>query len=154
MLELLYATGLRVSELCRIGMGDLNLELGVLRTIGQGQQAAAGPGGEAGHSGGGRISARTGAPALLKGRASRYLFVTARGGCLTRQAFWKLLAGHGRKAGIFHKLDAPRASSQLRHPSAGGRSRPAQRANHAGPRRHFDHADLYPCDAVEACGRR
>ena len=43
-------------------------------------------------------------PQLLKGRASRYLFVTARGGSLTRQAFWKLLAGHGRRVGIFHGL--------------------------------------------------
>ena len=47
---------------------------------------------------------KTGRGALLKGRASRYLFITARGGCLTRQAFWKLLAGYGRKAGIFHGL--------------------------------------------------
>src|SRR5436305_15230139 len=45
-----------------------------------------------------------GLAALLKGRASRYLFVTARGGCLTRQGFWKLLGGYGRKAGIFHGL--------------------------------------------------
>ncbi len=45
-----------------------------------------------------------GRPGLLKGRASRYLFVTARGGCLTRQAFWKLLAGYGKKAGIFQGL--------------------------------------------------
>jgi integrase/recombinase XerD len=37
-------------------------------------------------------------------RTSPYLFVTARGGPLTRQAFWKLLAGHGKKAGIFRKL--------------------------------------------------
>ena len=43
-------------------------------------------------------------PALLRGRPSRYLFVTARGGCLTRQAFWKLLAGYGKKAGIFHGI--------------------------------------------------
>ena len=53
---------------------------------------------------GGRRLPRTGRGALLKGRASRYLFITARGGCLTRQAFWKLLAGYGRKAGIFHGL--------------------------------------------------
>jgi integrase/recombinase XerD len=47
---------------------------------------------------------RDGRRPLLKGRASRYLFITARGGCLTRQAFWKLLAGYGRKVGIFHGL--------------------------------------------------
>jgi integrase/recombinase XerD len=47
---------------------------------------------------------KNGRPALLKGRASRYLFVTARGGCLTRQAFWSLLAIHGKKAGIFRGL--------------------------------------------------
>ena len=51
-----------------------------------------------------RAYLETGRSALLKGRASRYLFITARGGCLTRQAFWKLLAGYGRKAGIFHGL--------------------------------------------------
>jgi integrase/recombinase XerD len=47
---------------------------------------------------------RDGRGVLLKGRASRYLFVTARGACLTRQGFWKLLAGYGRKAGIFRGL--------------------------------------------------
>ena len=47
---------------------------------------------------------QTGRPALLKGRASRYLFLTARGSCLTRQAFWKLLAGYGKQAGLFHGI--------------------------------------------------
>jgi integrase/recombinase XerD len=40
----------------------------------------------------------------LKGRASRYLFVTSRGSKMTRQAFWKLLAGHGKTCGLFHNL--------------------------------------------------
>jgi len=103
MLELLYATGLRVSELCRVGVGDLNSGLGVLRTTGKGNKQRVVPVGRK------AIQAvehylESGRAALLKGRASRYLFVTARGGCLTRQGFWKLLAGYGRQAGIFHGL--------------------------------------------------
>ncbi len=103
MLELLYATGLRVSELCKVGVSDLNLEMGVLRTMGKGNKQRLVPAGKQ------AILAveeylRNGRPALLKGRASRYLFVTARGGCLTRQGFWKLLAGYGRTAGIFQGL--------------------------------------------------
>jgi integrase/recombinase XerD len=103
MLQLLYATGLRVSELCRVGMGDLNMEVGVLRTTGKGNKQRLVPTGQA------AIRAveeyvTNGRPSLLKGRSSRYLFVTARGGRLTRQAFWKLLAIHGKKAGIFRGL--------------------------------------------------
>ena len=103
MLELLYATGLRVSELCRVGLGDLNLEMGVLRTTGKGNKQRLVPVGKEA-IGAVRAYLESGRSALLKKRASRYLFVTARGGCLTRQAFWKLLAGYGRKAGIFHGL--------------------------------------------------
>jgi integrase/recombinase XerD len=47
---------------------------------------------------------RNGRGRLLKGRGSRYLFVTARGACLTRQAFWKLLGSYARKAGFFHHV--------------------------------------------------
>ncbi|MGB9612361.1 MAG: tyrosine-type recombinase/integrase, partial [Bryobacteraceae bacterium] len=46
----------------------------------------------------------TGRPALLKGRPSPHLFVTSRGGLMTRQAFWTLLRNYGRQAGIFQKL--------------------------------------------------
>jgi integrase/recombinase XerD len=103
MMELLYASGLRVSELCKAGLSDLNLELGVLRTTGKGNKQRLVPVGKAAV-----LAVRKylegGRPALLKGRASRYLFVTAREGCLTRQAFWKLLAAYGRKAGIFRGL--------------------------------------------------
>jgi len=103
MLELLYATGLRVSELCRLGLGDCNLDLAIVRTTGKGNKQRLVP---AGRDAIGAVEdyLKNGRATLLKGRASRYLFVTARGGCLTRQGFWKLLAGHGRKAGIFHGL--------------------------------------------------
>jgi integrase/recombinase XerD len=103
MMELLYATGLRVSELCALSLNDLNLDMDVVRTTGKGNKQRLVPvGREAIRSV--RDYLDGGRPALLKGRASRYLFVTARGGRLTRQAFWKLLAGYGRKAGIFHGL--------------------------------------------------
>jgi integrase/recombinase XerD len=103
MLQLLYATGLRVSELCRTTTGDLNLEMGVLRTMGKGSKQRLIPVGRQAIQ---AVEAylAAGRAALLKGRASRYLFITARGGCLTRQAFWKLLGGHGRSAGIFRGL--------------------------------------------------
>ncbi|MCX6629141.1 MAG: site-specific tyrosine recombinase XerD [Candidatus Solibacter sp.] len=103
MMELLYASGLRVSELCKVGVGDLNLELGVLRTTGKGNKQRLVPVGKSAVLAI-RAYLETGRSALLKGRASRYLFITARGGRLTRQAFWKLLATHGRKAGIFRGL--------------------------------------------------
>jgi integrase/recombinase XerD len=103
MMEVLYATGLRVSELCKLATADLNCDLGVLRTTGKGNKQRLVPVGTA------AIRAveeylTTGRPVLLKNRVSRYLFITARGGCLTRQAFWSLLARYGRKAGIFHGL--------------------------------------------------
>jgi integrase/recombinase XerD len=103
MLELLYATGLRVSELCRVGISDLNLELGVLRTTGKGNKQRVVPVGRSALEAVGRYL-ESGRPRILKGRGSRYLFVTARGGAMTRQAFWKLLTLHGRRAGIFRNL--------------------------------------------------
>jgi integrase/recombinase XerD len=103
MIELLFASGLRVSELCRLGVSDLNLEMGVLRTTGKGNKQRLVPVGKPALASV-RTYLESSRSALLKGRASRYLFVTARGECLTRQAFWKLLAGYGRKTGIFHGL--------------------------------------------------
>jgi integrase/recombinase XerD len=103
MLELLFATGLRVSELCRVATGELDSGFGVLRVTGKGNKQRLVPVG--------KVAMRAidtyvkeGRPAILKGRASRYLFVTARGGPMTRQGFWKLLALAGRKAGIFRGI--------------------------------------------------
>src|ERR1017187_7402203 len=84
MMELLYASGLRVSELCKVGVSDLNLELGVLRTTRKGNKQRLVPVGKSAVLAV-RAYLESGRNALLKGRASRYLFITARGGCLTRQ---------------------------------------------------------------------
>jgi len=103
MLELLYATGLRVTELCRLELSNIERDSGVLRVTGKGNKQRLVPFGEsAGEAVGQYLS--QGRPMLLKGRASRFLFVTARGGAMTRQGFWKLLGGHGKKAGIFRDL--------------------------------------------------
>ncbi len=103
MLELLYATGLRVSELCRVRSGDLNAEVGVVRSMGKGNKERVVPVGRKALE---AIQAyvRDGRPALLKGRATEYLFATARGGKLTRQAFWKLIIQYGKRIGVFHNL--------------------------------------------------
>ena len=103
MVELLYASGLRVSELCRIGVGDIELDLGVLRVTGKGNKQRLVPAGKSAVKAVEEYLANA-RGRLLKGRASRYLFVTARGGAMTRQGFWKLLRGHARKAGIFRDL--------------------------------------------------
>ena len=103
MVQLLYASGLRVSELCRLGMGDIELDLGVLRVNGKGNKQRLVPAGKSAVKAVEEYLANARGK-LLKGRASRYLFVTARGGSMTRQAFWKLLRSHGRKAGIFRDL--------------------------------------------------
>jgi integrase/recombinase XerD len=109
MIELLYATGLRVSELVRVRCGDLNRELGVLRTMGKGSKHRLVPVGRSALA-----AVESYEPArqkLLRGRASEYLFVTARGGPMTRQAFWRQLRLHGRKAG----LRGPLTPHVLRH---------------------------------------
>jgi integrase/recombinase XerD len=103
MLEFLYATGLRVSELCHVRVSQLELNMGYVRVVGKGNKHRIVPVGKAAlraverYLSGGRA-------ALLKGRASAFLFVTNRGGAMTRQAFWKLLAGYGKRAGIFRDL--------------------------------------------------
>src|SRR5262249_26492518 len=100
MLELLYASGLRVSELCGLRLGDVQLEMGVLRTVGKGNKQRMTPVGKSALAAVRQYLDQS-RPKLLKRRTSPYLFVTARGTRLTRQAFWKLLAQNGKKAGIF-----------------------------------------------------
>jgi len=100
MLEFLYATGLRVSELCQVRLTELNAELGVVRVTGKGNKQRVVPVGSVALRAVSEYLA-VARGALLKGRASPFLFVTARGSKFTRQGFWKLLTAHAKKAGVF-----------------------------------------------------
>jgi integrase/recombinase XerD len=97
MLEVLYASGLRVSELVALKTFEANLDAGVVRILGKGSKERLVPLGEEAVAWVQRY-AREARPALLKKRSSDALFVTGRGGAMTRQAFWHLLARYGRRA--------------------------------------------------------
>jgi len=103
MLEVLYATGLRVTELCRLELASVERDMGVLRVTGKGNKQRLVPFGESAREAMDRYLG-DGRARLLKGRASRFLFVTARSTAMTRQGFWKLIRGYGRQVGIFRDL--------------------------------------------------
>jgi len=111
LIEVLYATGLRVSELIHLRASDLNLEAGYLSTTGKGNKQRIVPIGDQAVEWLMKYI-REGRPALIGPRASPWLFVNAkRGSSLSRVGFWKILKGYGQKAGL------PRALSPhvLRH---------------------------------------
>ena len=103
-IELLYATGLRVSELVALGASSLNLEGGYLTTRGKGAKERLVPIGDEAVSWVARYL-REGRPRLLRGRTSPRLFVNARGGTgLSRLGVWKILKGYGKTAGLSRRL--------------------------------------------------
>jgi len=110
MLELLYACGLRVSELVTLKSVQVSLADGVLRVTGKGAKERLVPFGEEAHGWLTRYIADARA-AILDGQASDALFVTARGGAMTRQMFWKLIKRHALAAAI----DVPLSPHTLRH---------------------------------------
>jgi integrase/recombinase XerD len=104
LIEVLYATGLRVSELIALRAGDLNLDDGYLTCIGKGDKQRMVP---LGHEAADwvRRYMRDGRPALLRRKSSPWLFANARdGGSLSRVGFWKVLKEYGVKAGLSRDL--------------------------------------------------
>jgi len=99
MLETLYATGLRVSELVGLTLAQVSLDMGVVRVLGKGSKERLVPLGEESIVWLKRYLA-AGRPSLVGDGKSTAVFVTARRGPLTRQAFWALLKRLGMKAGI------------------------------------------------------
>ncbi|MEY3013327.1 MAG: site-specific tyrosine recombinase XerD [Pseudomonadota bacterium] len=110
MLETLYASGLRVSELCGLQLEDIDLERGVVRAMGKGSKERIVPMGEAARSAILRYleSAR---PELGGHPGQGELFVNGRGQAMTRQGFWKVVKRHAEAAGI----DKPISPHRLRH---------------------------------------
>jgi integrase/recombinase XerD len=106
LLEVLYATGLRVSELVGLKMDGVNLELGFVRCMGKGSKERIVPMGS---------SAADAVTAYLAARNVRrptdYVFLNNRGSKLSRSGFWRILQGYGKEAGIKKKL----APHVLRH---------------------------------------
>ena len=103
MLEVLYASGLRVSELISLQSAQISLSMGVVRVLGKGGKERLTPLGEDALEWVSRYIAEI-RSALLDGKSSNALFVTARGSSMTRQAFWYLIKRYARQAGIVKPL--------------------------------------------------
>jgi integrase/recombinase XerD len=104
LIELLYATGLRVSEMVNLRQQDVNLESGYLTCTGKGRKQRLVP---VGDEAAGWLTRylRDARPALLKKRSSPRLFVNARGGTsLTRVGLWKILKAYGSQVGVRSRL--------------------------------------------------
>jgi integrase/recombinase XerD len=119
MLELLYASGLRVSELVGLRIASINLEAGWVRTIGKGSKERMVPMGSKAQQSLKEYLAHS-RPSLLKKRSSSSLFVTSRAKPMSRQAFWKIIKRCSLLAGIRkeispHSLRHSFASHLLEH---------------------------------------
>jgi len=110
MIDVLYATGLRVSELLALRLGDLQLPIGYLRCVGKGSKERIVPlAGEA------EITLQkylaVARELLLAGKRTHVVFVNRRGSAMSRQGFWKIIRAYGQRAG----LKTPLSPHVVRH---------------------------------------
>jgi integrase/recombinase XerD len=103
MLELLFATGIRVSELVSLKLRDANFDTAILNCLGKGSKERLVPISSAALDRL-RLYLTTTRPALLRGQKQQALFLNSRGGPMTRQGFWKILKDHGAAAGLRGRL--------------------------------------------------
>ncbi|MGH9774499.1 MAG: site-specific tyrosine recombinase XerD [Candidatus Acidiferrales bacterium] len=110
MIEMLYSSGLRVSELLHLKISDLNFESGVLRCVGKGDKERLVPVGRPALEAV-RNYLRSSRPELLRNRKADVLFLNNRGGRFARENFWRLLSRYGQRAGLRMRL----SPHKLRH---------------------------------------
>jgi len=110
MLEVLYATGLRVSELVSLSVAQVSLDMGVVRVMGKGSKEQLVPLGEEALDWLRRYL-KEARPVLLAGKLCEALFVTARAAAMTRQMFWYLIKKHAKQGGV----SKPLSPHTLRH---------------------------------------
>jgi len=110
MLEVLYSTGLRVSELVGLRMSEMDLAMGCVRCVGKGNKERLVPLGRAAVTALRRYLAGS-RPLLLRNRVSPLVFLNHHGAKMTRVGFWKVLKAYGRRAGLPAKL----SPHKLRH---------------------------------------
>ena len=142
MLEVLYASGIRVSELVSLDTDDVDLEQGFVRCFGKGSKERLVPI----HPGAAKVLGdyiEHGRPQLYSKRSDRALFLNRRGARLTRQGFWVILKGSGGQGRHNEEHQPAHASPQLCYSPASGRRPAAARTGAAGPLQHHDHAGLH-----------
>jgi len=103
MLEVLYATGLRVSELVKLSLLEINLDVGVVRIVGKGNKERLVPLGEQAVDWVQQYQ-QNARPELLKERICDSVFITARAAAMSRQAFWYIIKKYALQAGIHQSL--------------------------------------------------
>ncbi len=103
MLEVLYASGLRVSELINLKYSQVGMDMGVLRVMGKGRKERLAPLGEESLEWLNRYT-KDARPLLLNGIVTDTIFVTTRGAAMTRQAFWYLIKRYAQLVGIAKQL--------------------------------------------------
>ena len=153
MLEFLYATGLRVSELCRVRVSELERNMGVVRVVGKGNKHRIVPVGKSALAGGGAVPGQRPA-AFAEGTSQpvpvRYQSRRRDDAAGFLDSCWRLR----QEGGDFPRPYAARAAAYVRDASARRRGGPEEPANHAGALRHLDHPDLYPCNAFPVAENR
>ena len=146
MLELMYASGLRVSELIGVKSTDISLSDGVVRVVGKGDKERLVPLGEEAANAIELYLTQARAE-LCAGQARDALFVTSQSaqssGAMTRQMFWRLIKRYCHQGRHSQSLAAYLAACVCNSPPQ-SRCGPAGGPAAAGSRRHLDHTDLYP----------